>query len=1077
MTALYNQFLADPGATKNWLATLWPYNPAAVQPDLLGDGATTYGIATVAMPAGSMAMGCWVRPRTSLSSLRYLAGVQNGTAAGQRVLYLAGSAANDPAFAVRNDSGTQFSIDSSSGYSGGIPAGAWAYIAAVLNTVLLTISLYINGALINTAAVTGTFNTVLSNLTVLRAADASSGFLDGEISELSIYASALTPLTGPTNPLYPIFWNNGIPQPQVGSLISATGPYAYYRLNDGSGTTAADTSGNSRASLALTSPIWGTGDWGTVQPIYLSSGGVAYGGGLGFNTLATDTPANMCYRPDIGIPPLMKRSMYSGSTIGGYSTPDYGQLDIKNADGFYDFLRTYAFDGRRMLIQYGGQLSANLGGTLLALSDYGTVFDGVGSGDALIDEQACSVLLKSKDWTFDKPLQTNYYTSPCPMSSAATDYIGVPGFPAQTGSLTVEFWIYLADAVTAQRAIFMDDATHGWAINLNVSANGTIRFLTRDLSSVGLETVAASLNLNSWTHVACVYDHSAQTKTIYLSGVSASTVGALTGALVAPSQKLSFVGAPAGTGCSNGTKISEVRIWNVARTATQILQNRLVRLSGSETGLIGYWGLRDGGLAKVVADLSSSANPGYMFGGLTWDVADWVDPSVAGKTIPLTYGEVLELQPATPDPFNLAYQVHDRAILKVQAVYDKGLALAAPLSYTGTDISFSATGNTITGTAADFSSLVVGQQVTSSATNNGNTVFTVASVGTNSFTVTQTLVNASAGPSITLSATTPQYTVDLARGLIYLLTLPAGKVTAWVRGDNPAGSLPTGGYPNTGADIIRRVVTRHGSLNDPADILTASFASYKSAAPGVCGIFLFGSASQGNLDLLTHASTTAGKTLKVVVDEVASTGGAFYGLTRISNQLQVAQFQGVSGSPVASFDTTNVNVTPQHQTLALELPVWMVIVGYAQNYAVLSASELAGDVQLNPTRFAFCTNQWRYAWASDSSVLATYSQARTLVILSNYVNYADALAEAKRQLALFKVRRDLYKITAAASNLYSLDINQAVTYTRNRFGLNAGRNFCVLAFDEQSNNGGAASGSGTLGQLGNPAVITADIWA
>ncbi len=1095
MTALYNQFLADPGATRNWLATLWPYNPAAVQPDLLGDGFTTFGAVTLAMPAGSMTIGCWVRPRTSLSSLRYLANVQNGTAAGQRAIYFAGSAANDLSFAVRNDAGTQFSIDSSSGYPGGVPAGTWAYVAAVLDATNHKILLYINGALINSTTVSGTFNTALSNFTLMRAADASSGFFDGELSELTIYSIAQTPVVGPSNPLYPVYWNNGFPQLQVGSLVTVTNDpfgtvYAYYRLKDGgSSTTAVDSSTFNRTAITLTNPIWGTGDFGAVLPIYLSSGGL---GAHGFNTSATDTPANMCYQPKIAIPPLMQRAMYSGSTIGGPSTPDYGQLDLSNADGTFDFLRTYASDGRRILIQYGGQLSANQGGTILSIGDYATVFDGVGSGDALIDEQVCSIVLKSKDWTFSKPLQTNFYTAQAPMNNVSTDKWRVPSFPTQSGSLTVEGWFYVSDAITAgQRFIGTDDGTHGWEIGMG--AAGVARFLTRDLSATTLDSSAGALVVG-WNHIAGVYDRSAQTKAIYVNGIIVGSVGSLTGSLAASSGPLTMFAANAGTSMTIGSKISEIRIWNVARSAGLVLQNFRLRMAGTETGLVGYWGLRDGGISRTAVDSSSAGNTAFAFGSITWDVADWVDPGVAGKTIPLTYGEPAEAVPANPDPYNLAYQVHDRAVLKIQAVYDKGLALAAPMSYTGTDVAFSAP-NQISAGGADFSSLVVGQQitVTGSSQAGNNATWTVAAVSVNGQIITvagSSIVTSGAGASVTVAATSPQYLVDLARGLIFLLTNPAGKITAWVRGDNPAGSLPTGGYPNTGADIIRRIITRHGGLADPGDLNTSSFASYKSAAPGVAGIYIFGSAAQDDRGVMTGASTGGARTLLDVITEVAGSNLGFFGFMRQANQFQLGQFQGVQGSPVTTITefatATNVGVllaTPPHQTIALSLPIWQVIVGYAQNYGVLSAGELADDVQLNPARWNFCTKQWRFAYASDPSVLSTYSQARTLVIYTNLLNYADALAEAKRQLALFKVRRDLYRITASAATLYSLDVNQVITYTRalpapnGRFGLASGRNFCILAFDEHSNNGGAASGSGTLGSLGNPSIITADIWA
>ena len=39
--------------------------------------------------------------------------------------------------------------------------------------------------------------------------------------------------------------------------------------------------------------------------------------------------------------------------------------------------------------------------------------------------------------------------------------------------------------------------------------------------------------------------------------------------------------------------LSDVRIWNVARTPEQIAANYANRLTGAEEGLVGYWPLKD----------------------------------------------------------------------------------------------------------------------------------------------------------------------------------------------------------------------------------------------------------------------------------------------------------------------------------------------------------------------------------------------------------------------------------------------------------------------------------------------------
>ncbi len=1057
MTALFTKFMADPWAVRKWLLTLWPYNSAAVQADFAGDGFSAYGTASITMPQGSITLSTWVKPRVLNGTLRYMVGVQNGTAAGMRALRITTS--NTAELRVINDAGTAFAVAAPSP----LTVGAWVHLVGVLDTARNLILIYQGGVLVASTAVSGAWTTFLSNFTIGRQPDASASFFPGELSEVSVWSTART-----VAQLQPFTWSHGIPVLQTGSLLTAqAGLLSYFRLNDGSGSTAVNSVG-SAPNLTLTTAAWGKADWGAVQPHYFSLGG--------FNSGPTDTPASQEYAARLLQPPIVHRSMFSGSAIGGTSTPDYGEAALANPDGGLDVLKTYSWDGRRALLQFGGILSYANGGTALALSDYATVFDGLAGGgdptgsDAICGDEEFVVKLRSRDAAFDKPILAATYTPSALRFTSSSDRVDFGNVLNQTGSLTIEGWVY-SDAVTSgQRILGKDDGTNGWAASIADGGGGSVRFITRGLSNVALDTTGQLLP-STWAHVAMVYDATGHTKTIYVNGVVAASTAA-TGTLVTNTVNLVLGNTSTGSG---GTyvrgKLSEVRLWNVARTQAQIVANMRVYLLGSESGLVLYAQL-DEGKGIYAIDSSASAVAGILYGSPAWDVADWAATTVAGKTVPLTYGEVLELEPANPDPFNLIYQVHDRNILKFQAVYDKGAALTPPLAYTGTDVVFTSGTKTIAAAGADYSSLVVGQVVTisGSAANSGDkTVATIASNG-QSFTITGALTTEAAGPSVTVvtKAGTNGYSVDLTRGLFTLTANPAGKVTAWVRGDS------VGGYVNAAADLIRRAVTRHGGLVDPTDLDTTSFSTLKAANGAACGIYIFD--STGTADPITGVPPAAGRTLKSVVEELGGTVGAMNGFSRAANLFQVARFEGVSGSSVLSIDYSNALVTDGNntsvsevsygvqtgssgigtsywQTLPSPIPTYRVVVAYAHNYIKQSEGDLAGIALSDPVRRSFATKEWRYAKWEDLSVLDAYPDAQTLTILSNFVNYADAYTEAVRLLALLKVRRDPYAILVHHTQAYTLDINQPVTLTRPRFGLDAGKNFAILAFDEQETQG------------------------
>ena len=116
-------------------------------------------------------------------------------------------------------------------------------------------------------------------------------------------------------------------------------------------------------------------------------------------------------------------------------------------------------------------------------------------------------------------------------------------------------------------------------------------------------TGTAVVTSNVWHHVAAVYNTATDTWQLYLDGALDRTL-ALGGNFTPESTSIQRA-AVGSAQTSNGTaagffqgQVDEVRIWNVARTGTQIAQTRFDEVT-SGTGLLGRYGMNEGSGTNV----------------------------------------------------------------------------------------------------------------------------------------------------------------------------------------------------------------------------------------------------------------------------------------------------------------------------------------------------------------------------------------------------------------------------------------------------------------------------------------------
>lgn len=183
-------------------------------------------------------------------------------------------------------------------------------------------------------------------------------------------------------------------------------------------------------------------------------------------------------------------------------------------------------------------------------------------------------------------------------------------------SYTFEAWVNPTNATTRQCIIGNNNygGTAGTALDL---IGGNARFMKRE----GTDAVSSPITDSEWSHLAGTYDANTDEMRLYINGVLAGS----TVSTAADAGGIHHIGSHAGENNQPLSdfydgKIDEVRIWDYARTQTEIRENMHLSLSPTATGLVAYYqfdrdkaagvehGVRDAtGLHHATAQLAAGA--------------------------------------------------------------------------------------------------------------------------------------------------------------------------------------------------------------------------------------------------------------------------------------------------------------------------------------------------------------------------------------------------------------------------------------------------------------------------------------
>ncbi|MFA6469873.1 MAG: LamG-like jellyroll fold domain-containing protein [Bacteroidota bacterium] len=181
----------------------------------------------------------------------------------------------------------------------------------------------------------------------------------------------------------------------------------------------------------------------------------------------------------------------------------------------------------------------------------------------------------------------------------------------ESNNLTMEGWVKWDGGTDVNQLIFFNGqpGINGYGILLNpfTLPDSNLGILC---GGVAYMTSSNTFTSGEWHHVAAV--RSAGTWKLYLDGVQLT----LTNSGTVPNSPLNS--SNIGENTFKGT-LDEIRIWNIARTESEIQSAMNQTLIGNETGLVAYWNF-DEGVGTTTADMTGNGNDGSI-NGATWVVS------------------------------------------------------------------------------------------------------------------------------------------------------------------------------------------------------------------------------------------------------------------------------------------------------------------------------------------------------------------------------------------------------------------------------------------------------------------------
>lgn len=206
------------------------------------------------------------------------------------------------------------------------------------------------------------------------------------------------------------------------------------------------------------------------------------------------------------------------------------------------------------------------------------------------------------------------------------DYVGIPDSPSlDPNNKTIECWVKPTELATAYEYVISKYKPNipkgGYCLGLNTNGRFFAVVIGNE-SGAQINTVPGTYQANNWYHVVLVHDYDANTIKLYVNGVLKGINTNLVGYTPYHSTLCFGKSSYGNTGYFKGV-IDDVRIYNVALNAEQVLKHFAAPGKPVAQGLVSWWKL-DGTEKQTSAVDESEASNGTLYNFFLSPDSGWI---------------------------------------------------------------------------------------------------------------------------------------------------------------------------------------------------------------------------------------------------------------------------------------------------------------------------------------------------------------------------------------------------------------------------------------------------------------------